>query len=734
MKHAELVSLARSGRWKDLEQQWLAAIEDTATDVSAEDFLIAIELTVKAGQAALAETMAWAWLSEVKTRCAADEALGMARELLLRLPAGDQLREEVLGLYRQTHVDQPDLEEWIRRSGLAAGKSVKRALRFLDVGLQLEPGTLLLNRTEDEAAELLDMNLSADETTIRTARHTQTLRVEQIIDAYDVADPEDFRVLSQLRPERIRELLTKDPCALLIGIAHSRRDGQIDRDELKLLLSPRYLSADQWGGWWNKARDAIKQSNHLRVEGRSPMMIMYEPGGMTLEDETWGLFNKADSAREWLELVEGYLRETKRRKTPPDHAFLERVQTTLVGRAQKLSRHDPRAAFAVSLVIERLANEGLPVHPEARGLAVAMLQAARHPVDLLVDLPDAALWALGIAVVPPALPDRWATAFADLLLRAPLSQLDVLASGIEEAGHGERLPHLVQQALTAPGEYVDLLMWVWRGPNTKTTLSIPPRTELLAKIMAMIGPARERSGGKAGADVTATRAKVRAGLSARDYAGFEELMNGIDEAMAAAVRRQIERAEGLGPVLQEEMLDRLRGRFPGLVAAKAQVPVWEQEGILYVTSKGLSAKEAELNELVNVKMRENAKAIGAAAEHGDLSENSEYKFALEERDLLRARLAQINLEMSMARVLEPEDVPSDHVGIGHRVFLDGADSAGEASLTILGPWESDLSRRIYSYQTPLAKRLLGRKAGETVVLVLDEKEQAYRIKGFEPVV
>ena len=40
-------------------------------------------------------------------------------------------------------------------------------------------------------------------------------------------------------------------------------------------------------------------------------------------------------------------------------------------------------------------------------------------------------------------------------------------------------------------------------------------------------------------------------------------------------------------------------------------------------------------------MRANAKAIGEAAAHGDLSENSEYRFALEERDLLRARLAQL---------------------------------------------------------------------------------------------
>ena len=36
--------------------------------------------------------------------------------------------------------------------------------------------------------------------------------------------------------------------------------------------------------------------------------------------------------------------------------------------------------------------------------------------------------------------------------------------------------------------------------------------------------------------------------------------------------------------------------------------------------------------------------LGEAASRGDLSENSEYKFAIEERNLLRARLAQLNSE------------------------------------------------------------------------------------------
>jgi phage FluMu protein gp41 len=57
------------------------------------------------------------------------------------------------------------------------------------------------------------------------------------------------------------------------------------------------------------------------------------------------------------------------------------------------------------------------------------------------------------------------------------------------------------------------------------------------------------------------RARVRSGLSARDYARYRECISDLDDAMASAVRRLIERAEGLGPSLQDDMGNILRA-FP----------------------------------------------------------------------------------------------------------------------------------------------------------------------------
>jgi transcription elongation GreA/GreB family factor len=182
------------------------------------------------------------------------------------------------------------------------------------------------------------------------------------------------------------------------------------------------------------------------------------------------------------------------------------------------------------------------------------------------------------------------------------------------------------------------------------------------------------------------------------------------------------------------MLNIVTKAFPGLYV-KETVSLWDDESVLYFSRSGLRRMEAERDELVNVKMRENAKAIGEAASHGDLSENSEYKFALEERDLLRARLAQMNRELTLARILEPDDVPTDHVSIGQRLTLVPEAGGEPIALTIAGVGDSDLQRHAYAYQTPLARQLLGKRLGETATLSLDGAgELVYRIEQIEKAV
>jgi transcription elongation factor GreA len=156
--------------------------------------------------------------------------------------------------------------------------------------------------------------------------------------------------------------------------------------------------------------------------------------------------------------------------------------------------------------------------------------------------------------------------------------------------------------------------------------------------------------------------------------------------------------------------------------------------VIYTTEKGRTKVEEELDHIVKVKIPENARAIGAAADHGDLSENSEYKFALEERDLLQARVATIQNGLARARVIEPHVVPKDHVGVGSRVKIRSVDGQVEREMTFLGPWDADVENGIYNYNAPMSQRMMGMQAGEVVILNLDGADREYRIETVESAV
>jgi transcription elongation GreA/GreB family factor len=180
------------------------------------------------------------------------------------------------------------------------------------------------------------------------------------------------------------------------------------------------------------------------------------------------------------------------------------------------------------------------------------------------------------------------------------------------------------------------------------------------------------------------------------------------------------------------MTDLLRERFPDLwKVVEVRLQPWEDPEVLWSTRAGIERKSEERDQLVNVTMRENAKRIGEAAALGDLSENSEYKFALEERDLLRARLAQMNSDLSLATEIDPYRIPTDHVGVGSRVTLQRLDNGQPRQITFLGPFDSDVDKGILNYKAPVSQKIMGLRIGDRVRLILESAEAEYEVAAIE---
>lgn len=147
----------------------------------------------------------------------------------------------------------------------------------------------------------------------------------------------------------------------------------------------------------------------------------------------------------------------------------------------------------------------------------------------------------------------------------------------------------------------------------------------------------------------------------------------------------------------------------------------EVDHSLIVSWSSLRRKQAELEEIINVRQPENVNDIAVARAHGDLRENGDYKAAKEEQTKLSRLRAELERDIALARGTNYADIDTSSVNIGTIVALKTADGK-DITYTILGAWDSDPEKNIVSYKSGLGQRFLGLKKGDTITLPVDDKD------------
>jgi transcription elongation factor GreA len=144
-----------------------------------------------------------------------------------------------------------------------------------------------------------------------------------------------------------------------------------------------------------------------------------------------------------------------------------------------------------------------------------------------------------------------------------------------------------------------------------------------------------------------------------------------------------------------------------------------------MTRQGYARLQAELDRLKKVERPRITKAIGEARSHGDLSENAEYHAARERQSFIEGRIAELETKLGHAEVIEPP-TDGDRVTFGSTVLL--ADETGkEFRYQIVGSDEAEPDKGRISVFAPLARSLVGKKIGDTVVAELPGGKKTYEI-------
>ncbi len=146
-----------------------------------------------------------------------------------------------------------------------------------------------------------------------------------------------------------------------------------------------------------------------------------------------------------------------------------------------------------------------------------------------------------------------------------------------------------------------------------------------------------------------------------------------------------------------------------------------------MTAEGYQTLQEEMKRLKVEERPAVIKAIEAAREHGDLSENAEYHAARERQSFIEGRLAELEDVISRADVIDPKSLKGKTIRFGATVQLADEDTDEESTFQIVGSHESDVESGKLSVTSPLSRALIGKTVGDSVEVTTPGGSKSYEV-------
>ena len=151
-----------------------------------------------------------------------------------------------------------------------------------------------------------------------------------------------------------------------------------------------------------------------------------------------------------------------------------------------------------------------------------------------------------------------------------------------------------------------------------------------------------------------------------------------------------------------------------------------------LTVEGHASLKTELERLKKEDRPRIIEAIAEARAHGDLKENAEYHAAREQQSFAEGRIRELESKLGTAQIIDIMEIPpSDKVIFSTTVTIINTDTDDQVSYKIVGGDEADIKQQKISYQSPIARALIGKEVGDVVVVKTPSGEIEYEIDRVE---
>ena len=133
-----------------------------------------------------------------------------------------------------------------------------------------------------------------------------------------------------------------------------------------------------------------------------------------------------------------------------------------------------------------------------------------------------------------------------------------------------------------------------------------------------------------------------------------------------------------------------------------------------ITKAGFEKLKKELEYVKSVSLPENIRDIETARAHGDITENAEYAAAKERQSFIQGRIQELENNLAKSYIVSLDGLTDDRVVFGAMVTIEDMKTKEGITYQLVGPFESDISRKTISVTSPIGKALIGKNVGDEI--------------------
>ena len=118
--------------------------------------------------------------------------------------------------------------------------------------------------------------------------------------------------------------------------------------------------------------------------------------------------------------------------------------------------------------------------------------------------------------------------------------------------------------------------------------------------------------------------------------------------------------------------------------------------------------------------------IKRARELGDLRENAEYHAAKERQTYVQARISMLQKRVADIQLINLDKIPKNKAAFGSTVHLR-EDTGSDVVFQLVMPEDADVDKGLISTSSPIGRAIVGKEAGDEVLVVTPNGKRAFEI-------